>query len=451
MERVVHRTCTWCEACCGITVRVEDERIVDIRGDEEDPFSRGYICPKAYALKELHEDPDRLRHPVKRTSTGWERVSWKEALDYAAEGLLAVQEKHGRDAAAVYLGNPNVHNVEAILFAQETVRALGTRNRFSASTLDQMPKQMVQHFLYGSGLFFSVPDVDRTAYMLILGANPLASNGSLMTAPDMRRRLQRIRDRGGKVVLVDPRRTESAKVADRHYFIRPGMDALLVAAMIQTLFAEDRVRLGRLASFTDGVETLRRELADFTPEAVAPRVGVGAEEIRRVAREFSEAESAVCYGRMGASTVRFGAAATWLIEALNVLTGNLDRPGGMMFPTPCVDVLKLQPRTRYGRWRSRTRGAPEFMGELPAATLADEIETAGEGQVRALLTVAGNPVLSSPAGHKLSDALAKLDFMVSVDFYVNETTRHARVILPPVGPLEHDHYDMAFQLLAVRN
>jgi len=387
--RTVYRTCTLCEACCGIEVHVDDGRISAIAGDPQDPSSHGYICAKARALKDLHEDPDRLRHPIRRTASGWERVSWNEALEYAAAGIRAVQRAHGADAAAIYLGEPVVHNLGALLFGDALVAALGTKKRFSANSLDQFPKQLVSHWMYGSGLFISVPDVDRTDYMLIIGANPVISNGSLMTAPGMPARLRRIQQRGGRVVLIDPRRTETARLADEHHFIRPGTDPLLLAALIQCLFAENRIRVGTLGSFTDGLEIVEKAVAEFTPEAVAERIGMGSETIRAIARGFSAARNAVCYGRMGTSTVPFGTTTSWLIEVLNIVSGNLDRPGGAMFPKPPVDVMRLQPPTQRGRWRSRTRGTPEFMGELPAATLAEEIETPGNEQVRALVTLAG--------------------------------------------------------------
>lgn len=450
MKRTVYRTCTWCEACCGIEVEVDGDQVTGIRGDPLDPLSQGYICPKAYALKDLHEDPDRLRYPIRRTSTGWERIGWDEALDYAAEGLLEIQRRHGLDAVATYLGNPTAHNVGAVVFMQELRRALGSRNCYSASTLDQFPKMVAAHFLYGNGVLFSIPDVDRTDFMLILGANPLVSNGSIMTAPDMRRRLRRIQERGGRVVVVDPRRSETARVADQHLFIRPGTDAFLAAALVHTLFDEDLVRLGKAEAFTEGLEDLRGAVADFGPEAVAEKTGIAAAEIRALARAFAAAPSACAYGRIGTCVNEFGTTANWFIEAFNILTGNLDRPGGMMFPNGMADVTMLYKTTPYGRWRSRVRGTPEFLGELPAGALAEEIETPGEGQVRGLLTLAGNPVLSSPAGHRLSGAFERLDFMVSVDFYLNETTRHAHVILPPTGPLEHDHIDLVFAATAVR-
>ena len=432
-------------------MHVADERVVRIEGDAQDPLSKGYLCPKAWALKDLHEDPDRLRHPMRRTSSGWERISWEEAFSHAVGAILETQRRYGTDAVAIYRGEPVTHNLGATLFGDTLLGALGTRNHFSANTLDQIPKQLVSHWMYGSGFFLSVPDLDRTDYLLIIGANPAVSNGSLMTAPGMPDRLRAIRSRGGRVVVIDPRRSETARLADEHHFVRPGSDALLLAALVNTIAAEDRVRLRHLAGIVDGLETVREVVAPFTAETVAARVGIDANAIRSIARAFSEAPSAACYGRMGVSTVRFGTVASWLIEVLNVLTGNLDRPGGAMFPSPAVDVVALQPSTQRGRWRSRTRGMPEFLGELPAATLAEEIETPGPGQVRGLVTLAGNPVLSSPAGHELDKALGALECMVAIDFYLNETTRHAHLILPPVGPLEREHFDVVFQLFAVRN
>ncbi len=450
MERIVYRTCTLCEACCGIEVHVEGTRVSAIRGDRLDPASRGYVCAKAAALADLHADPDRLRHPVERTASGWSRISWREALSRSAEGILEAQRRHGRDAAAIYLGEPLVHNFAGTLYTDELVAAVGGRKRFSANSLDQFPKQLVSHWMYGSGLFLSVPDIDRTDYLLIIGADPLVSNGSLMTAPDVRRRLALIRERAGRVVVVDPRRSRTAQRADEHHFIRPGSDGLFAAALLNTVFSEGRMDRAVIEPLGFGLESVEGAVAGFSPEVVETRVGIAAQTIRSLARAFCDAPSAVCYGRMGTSTVRFGTTTSWLIELLNIVTGNLDRAGGAMFPNPPVDMLRLAGDTQRGRWHSSSRGTPEFMGELPTATLAEEIEASATEGVRALLTVAGNPVLSAPGGSKLGEALSKLDFMVSVDFYRNETTQHANLILPPVGPLERDHFDLVFQLFSVR-
>ncbi|MBJ6761584.1 molybdopterin oxidoreductase family protein [Myxococcaceae bacterium JPH2] len=456
-EPQVHfRACNLCEAMCGIRIEVRDGRVHSIRGDDEDPFSRGHICPKALALRDLHEDPDRLRHPMRRTASGWEPVGWDEALDDVAHRLHALQQEHGNDTVGVYLGNPNVHNLGAMMFAPEMVRSLHTHNRFSATSVDQLPHQLSAYLMFGHQLLVPIPDIDHTRYMLILGANPLASNGSMMTAPDVRARLRAIQQRGGRVVVVDPRRTETARIADQHVFIRPGTDALALLALLHVALVENPPRLGRLAEFVDGLDVVREQVRDFTPERVAPHTGVDADTLRALARDFLAADGAVCYGRMGLSTQPFGALCQWLITVLNIVTGNLDREGGALFTRPAFDLVG-GPRAlglgrgSLGRWKSRVRGLPEFAGELPVAVLSEEILTEGPGRIRALVTVAGNPALSTPNGAQLERALERLDFMVSIDPYLNETTRHAHYILPPVSPLERGHYDLAFHMLAVRN
>ncbi|WP_437736371.1 molybdopterin oxidoreductase family protein [Sorangium sp. So ce1335] len=453
--RTHHRTCNLCEAMCGIAIEVEGDRIASIRGDRRDPFSRGYICPKALALQDLHEDRDRLRHPVRRTAAGFQRVSWDEALDEVAGRLRETQARHGRDAVAVYLGNPRAHNYASLLYLIPFLEALRTRNCFSSSSVDQLPHHLIGTLLFGHQLLIPVPDLDRTSFLLVLGANPVVSNGSMMSAPGMPRRIEAIRARGGTVVVVDPRRTETAEIADRHHFIRPGTDVFLVLGMLSTLFAERLAAPGHLGSFINGIDEIERIACEFTPERVAPAVGIEAAEIRALARAFAAAPSAVCHGRIGACLQEFGALTTWLVAVLNAVTGNLDRPGGAMFARPAVDAVAIQgllgQRGDFGRSRTRVRGLPAFAGEYPVAALAEEILTEGPGQIRALLTMAGNPVLSTPNGRAVDRALASLDFVACVDFYINETTRHAHVILPPAGPLERDHYDLAFHVFAIRN
>jgi anaerobic selenocysteine-containing dehydrogenase len=449
------RTCSLCEALCGLAIEVQDGRVQAIRGDDDDVLSRGHICPKAVALQDVHDDPDRLRRPLRRHGGAWQEVSWEEALDEAADRLASLQKAHGRNAVAVYQGNPVVHNYGLTLFGQLLLRALGTRSRFSATSVDQLPHMLASLLMFGHQLRLPVPDVDRTRYLLMLGANPLVSNGSLMTAPGIARRLQALRARGGRLVVVDPRRTETAAAADEHVPIRPGADALFLLAIVHTLFATGRARPGRLAAFTDGVEAVAAVARDFAPEAVAGATGVPAETIRRLAAEFADAPSAACYGRVGVSTQEFGGLACWLINVVNVLTGNLDREGGAMFPRAAVDAIalatRLGQRGHFDQGRSRVRSLPEFGGEWPASTLAEEIEAEGPGQIRGLVTIAGNPVLSTPNGTRLERALPRLDFMVAVDPYRNETTRHAHLILPPPSPLQRDHFDLVFHLLAVRN
>ncbi len=450
-----YRTCNLCEAMCGLEITYQDQQILSIKGDKNDPFSQGHICPKATALQDIYEDPDRLRYPVRRTAEGWQQISWETAFDETVAGIQAVQEAYGRHAVGIYLGNPNVHNWGNLLFGPPTIRALRTKHRFSATSADQLPSHFAARFMFGHFFLIPVPDIDHTHYMLMLGANPLVSNGSLMSAPGIDRRLKAIQERGGQVVVVDPRRTETAVKVTNHHFIRPGTDALFLLALIHTIYAEGLVNLGRLAQFTDGLETMEQSVADFAPEAVATTTGISAEKIRQIARDFCGAESAVCYGRMGVSTQKFGGLCQWLINVINIITGNLDRRGGAMFTMPAFDVMGITKAMgsvgNFGRWRSRVRGLPEFNGELPAATMAEEILTSGQDQIRAMVTVAGNPILSTPNGSQLDEAFENLEFMVAIDIYVNETTRHANIILPPTTGLETDHYDLAFHLLAVRN
>jgi anaerobic selenocysteine-containing dehydrogenase len=455
MSATAFRTCPLCEATCGLELTLSDGRVQRIRGDEQDVFSHGFVCPKALSLKELHEDPDRIRTPLRRRAdgSGFDPCTWDEAFALIDEGLRGVLERAGgdRNAIAAYLGNPFAHGMIGPLYGRVLLKALGSRNVFSASTVDQYPKQLSSGLLFGGALTVAIPDLDRTDFVLMLGANPLASNGSLMTAPDVRGRLKAIQSRGGRVVVVDPRRTRTATVADEHVPIRPGTDALLLMALVGVLFDEDLVSPGHLAELVreEDVEAIAELAAPFTPERVAAATGVDADVIRRLARELATAERAVVYGRIGTTTQAFGTTASWLIDVLNVLTGNLDREGGALFPLPATGEPGGRPRV--GRWTSRVRGLGEIFGELPVACLAEEIATPGPGQVRALLTFAGNPAVSTPNAARLDAALDALEFMVSLDIYVTETSRHADVILPAPSPLERSHYDIAFYGFAVRN
>lgn len=449
------RTCNLCEAMCGLEIEVRGEEILAIRGDKEDPFSQGHICPKATALADIYHDPDRLRQPVRRTADGWQPIGWDEAFDDVVANIKRIQGEYGRSAIAVYQGNPNVHNLGAMLYSPPFVRTLRTPNRFSATSVDQLPHHFAAYFMFGHQLLLPIPDVDRTDFLLMLGANPLASNGSLMTAPGIADRLKKLQKRGGKLVVIDPRRTETAVLANTHHFIKPGSDVLLLLALLHTLFAEELIAPGPLAALADGLEQVEQSVAPFTPELAAGPTGIPAEAIRQLARDFAGAKTAVCYGRIGVSTQQFGGLCHWLINLLNFVTGNLDRPGGAMFTTPAIDVVGITTLTgqtgRYGRWHSRVRQLPEFGGELPVAALAEEILTPGDGQIKGLVTIAGNPVLSTPNGRQLDEALAGLEFMVAIDIYINETTRHANIILPPTTGLESEHYDLIFHALAVRN
>ncbi len=452
MSEIHYRACNLCEAICGIEIKHENGAILSIAGDKNDPFSRGHVCPKAVALKDVYEDDNRLKTPLKRFGDEWREISWEAAFDETAARIRGIQSKYGANAVAVYQGNPSVHNFGTLLNSGELLKSLKTANHFSATSVDQLPHHFAAWTMFGHPLLMPIPDLDRTEYFLILGANPLASNGSLMTAPDIINRLNDIKTRGGKIVLVDPRRTETARVADEHHFIKPSSDVYFLLSIIHTLFAEKLVDLGKLSDFTDGAEILREVSKDYAPEAVEILTGIAAAEIKRLAVEFGTASSAVCYGRMGVSTQKFGSLCHWLINSINILTGNFDRAGGAMFTAPAFDLLATaKPANIFNRWQSRVRRLPEFMNELPVAALAEEISTAGAGQIKALITSCGNPVLSTPNGGALEKSLENLEFMVSIDIYLNETTRHADLILPPATGLETAHYDVIFNLFAVRN
>ena len=446
-----HRACTLCEAMCGVVIETQGEQILSIKGDKDDPHSEGHICPKGYALQDLHNDPDRLRTPLEKVNGEWLPIDWDSALDKVAAKLVDIQRRHGDDSIAGYWGNPSSHNLGLMMASGTLRKAIGTRNISSAASLDQMPHQLVSYLMFGHSQLFTIPDIDRTQYMLMLGANPAASNGSLMTAGDILKRLERIRERGGKVVLIDPRRTESARYVDQHLFIRPGTDAFFLLGLIRHVLDQGLTKPGRLRDLADDWTALEPLFDGVSLEQVSARCGIAVADIKRIAEDFAAAECAVCYGRMGVSTQSYGALNHWLMLVLNILTGNLDRPGGMMFTTPAFNKAQSRPMGSFNTYQSRARGLPEFDSYFPAVTIAEEMLTPGEGQVRGFVCVAGNPVLSTPNGRQMDEALDQLEFMVSIDFYLNETSRHADIILPPTGPLEHEQYDIVFNMLAVRN
>lgn len=456
MENGTHyRTCHLCEAMCGVAIEVEEGHITSIKGDENDPLSHGHICPKAVALQDLHEDPDRLKKPIRRTANGWQEMEWDDAFDLVADRLHRIRTEHGKNAIGVYQGNPNVHNHGAMVAGMPFLRAVGSQNRFSATSNDQLPHMLASLEMFGHQILLPIPDIDRTDLFICIGANPMASNGSLMTVPDIRGRLKALKGRDGKLIVIDPRRTETGKLADEFHFVRPGSDALLLMAMVNTLFAENLVNLGHAEQWTKDVDLVRLAALPFTPEAVSAHTGLAPDAIRDIARQLAGTPKAALYGRIGTSTQAHGGVATWLIYVLNALTGKLDTTGGMMFTQPAVDMVALGAMSgqkgHFGRRTSRVKGLPEFGGEYPASTMADEILTPGDGQIRAFVTIAGNPLLSSPNGGRLEEAFGQLEFMVSVDYYLNETTRHADVILPPTAALERSHYDLIFSMFAVRN
>lgn len=449
------RICPFCEATCGLTLTVDDGRVTGARGDRDDVFSAGFICPKGASFAELDNDPDRLTAPLIRRSGVLTEATWDEAFAAMADGLSAAIRDHGGASVGVYLGNPNAHTMAGALYPPLIIRGLGTRQVFSASTLDQMPKHVSLGLMFGSPVAFTVPDLDRTDHLVIIGANPLVSNGSLATAADFPGKLRALRKRGGRLVVIDPARTRTAALADRHLAPRPGTDAALLFAVVHVLFDENLVDLGALTDHVAGVDRVRALASGFAPEAVTGFCGVDADEIRTLARELAAAPTAAVYGRMGTSTVEFGTLGSWLVDVVNVLTGNLDRPGGTMFPLSPVAPAPRGHRPGRGfgtgRWHSRVSGYPEVLSELPTVALAEEIETPGDGQIKAMITIAGNPVLSAPDGDRLDRALDAVGFMLCVDPYLNETTRHADVILPPPPPSRSPHFDFALNALAVRN
>lgn len=443
------RTCHICEANCGLLVELDGAKIVSIKGDPADVLSRGHICPKATAIADLQEDPDRLRTPMKRSGTGWEPIGWDQAFAEIGQRLAGIRARGG--AGGLYVGNPTAHNYSVGLMTGHLKRAIGTRFIWSASTVDQIPHQLVQYWMFGHNSLFPIPDIDRTDTMLIVGGNPLASNGSVWTVPGVRDRIRALQDRGGKLIVVDPRRTETAELADTHLSIRPGTDPAFLIALLLVLDAGGAVAPSRLAPMLGGFDDALGQLRGFDVPALAAHCGIAEADIRAVADRLGSHAPAITYGRMGVSTASFGTLNHWLIQLLNIATGNLDRVGGMMFSNPGVDVVAQAGQGTWGRFRSRVSGLPEVMSELPVVTMAEEIETPGEGQVKALFTIAGNPVLSCPDGRALDAALQTLELMVSVDMYVTETSRHAHYILPPCGPLQKDHYALFLGAIAVRN
>ena len=451
------RTCSLCEAMCGLHVHVENGRVARIRANEDDVWSRGYICPKGTTLGHLHEDPDRLRRPLVRDGSSWREVTWPQAFAEIERRLRPVLARGDRTALSCYIGNPTAHNFSLSRYVPAFVAMSQLPRLYSAGTVDQWPKNVAVALMYGGMWTIPLPDLDRTDHLLVLGANPHASQGSLLAAPDILGRFDAIRRRGGKVVVVDPRRTGTVRHADAWIPIRPGTDAALLMAMVHVLFAEGRVKLGALEGRVRGVAEVERLSRPFTPEAVADTCQVPTATIRTLARELADARRGAVYGRIGTCNQEFGTLASWLVEVLNILTGNLDREGGSMFSNPIAwSLTSLTPPEfadgfTFGRWKSRVRGAPEVLGQVPVSCMAEEIATPGPGQIQALVTIAGNPVLSSPDAARLDAALPQLECMVSLDNWRNETTRHAHVILPGLSVLEQPHYDELIWSWAVRN
>lgn len=447
------RACHLCEAICGLEIKTQGDQILSIKGDNKDPFSAGHLCPKAMALKDLHEDDDRIKKPLKKVNGEWQEIGWEQALDEVAQNIVGIQKRHGNNAVGVYAGNPNVHNYGNITHGRLLRKALQTHNNFSATSLDQLPHHLVSYLLYGHQFMLPIPDIDRTDFMLIIGANPLVSNGSIMTVPNVTKRLQSIQKRGGNFTVIDPRKTETAKAANEHLFIKPGTDVYLLLAMVNLVLSQNNESIGHLKDNVLGIEEIKNALAEFTPEIAQKYTGIPATATVELTEKLISTPRALVYGRMGVSVQSHGTLCQWLIQILNIITNHMDSEGGVMLTSPSVAyVTKGAPGAgHFNKFQSRTSKLPEFGGELPVTAMAEDILNPGEGQIKAMFTIAGNPVLSGTNGNQINEAFEQLDYVVAIDFYINETTRHADMILPPPSPLEHEHYDFAFLRLAVRD
>jgi anaerobic selenocysteine-containing dehydrogenase len=450
-----YRTCSLCEAMCGLAIEVKGKDILSIKGDIEDPFSKGHICPKAVGMKDIYDDPDRLKRPIKKVDGKWKEISWEVAFDEVAAKLKYMQSKYGPQSIGYYVGNPGAHNLGSLLTSPDFIRSLKTKNRFSATSIDQLPHHLAALYMYGHELLMPIPDIDRTDYWLIIGGNPLVSNGSLMTAPDCGGKIRNIQKRGGKVIVIDPRFTETARKADQHHFVKPQSDVWFLLAMVNYIFQNKRVNLRHLTNLIQREELmiLEKAMHPYTIDVASTKTGIAAEIIQTLFDDFLSADKAVCYGRMGVSVVKFGSLCHWAINLINLLSGNVDREGGHMFTSPAVEVIqkKSKGKIKFNRWKSRVRKLPEFGGELPCSTIAEEIMTPGENQIKCMITNAGNPVLSTSNGKQVGDAFDQLEYMVAIDIYINETTQYADIILPPATGLEVPHYDTVFNLFAIRN
>jgi len=449
------RTCSLCEAMCGLAIEVKGKEIVSIKGDKEDPFSKGHICPKALGMKDIYDDPDRLKRPVKKMDGEWQEISWEAAFDEVAAKLRNMQVKYGAQSIGYYAGNPAAHNLGTLLTSPDFIRSLKTKNRFSATSIDQLPHHLAAQFMYGHSLMMPIPDINRTDFWLIIGGNPLVSNGSIMTAPDCAGKIKDIQKRGGKVVVIDPRRTETARKSDQHHFVKPQSDVWLLLAMVNYIFQQKKVNLRHLEDLVpeDEMILLAQAMQPYSIKLASKKTGIQADAIQSLFDDFLAADKAVCYGRMGVSVVEFGSICQWAVNLINLLSGNVDREGGHMFTTPAFEVIQKRSKgqIKFNRWQSRVRKLPEFGGDIPCSTMAEEIMTPGEDQIRCMVTNSGNPVLSTSNGKQVGDAFEQLEFMVAIDIYINETTQYADIILPPATGLEVPHYDTTFNMFAIHN
>ena len=442
--------CRVCEPLCGMVATVADGELVKVRPDPDHPLSKGFACPKGIAMAEVQSDPDRVLHPLKRQADGsFERVSWDAALDEIGDRLGAIVKRHGGDAVGWYMGNPGAFSYSHPLWVKGLLDALGSPHSYTASSQDVSNRFAASQFLYGSPYVVPIPDLARTDFLLVIGANPLVSHGSVLTAPRIKDQLHAITDRGGRVVVVDPRRSETAR-AFEHVAIDPDGDAWMLLSMLEVIFGEgleDRDAIERQAT---GSAKLRRLVAEYPPEATEGRSGVPAREVRRLARDLATAERAAVYGRTGSCLGRHGTLVAFLLDALNLVTGNLDREGGAMFGDPPIDlsrVVDLAGLGTYAKVRSRVGDLPEVLGSLPASVMAKEMTTPGKGQIRAMFFSAGNPVLSVPNGPELEAAIEDTDLSVAIDLYVTDTSRHCDFVLPATTMYEREDFPLPFLAL----
>ena len=449
---IKYRTCHLCEAMCGLAIEIKDNEVLSISGHEDDIYSKGHICPKGAALKDLHNDPDRLKEPVKRTTHGWQKISWKEAFDLVEQGFKKIRKKYGNNAIATYTGNPTVHNTGTALTLYDTINAINTQNRYASHSLDSVPVFLVNQMMFGHAMMAPIPDIENINYMLIIGANPMASNGSFMSTPNIRGKIKAIKDKGGKVVVIDPRKTETAQKASEHYFIHPEKDVLFLLAIINELTRRNAIAESRALSFSDHLEELKKIAEPYTAEKVAPVTGISTDQLNHMVDDLLGHSNSIVYGRLGVNIQSYGTLCQWLITSINILLGRLDEKGGLLFTLPAIDYVTLMAHeSKMFRYSSRVKSYQEIVGEFPTATLAEEILTEGKEQVRGFLTIAGNPARSAPNSKMVEKALADLEFMVAVDMYINETTKYADVILPPAVGLETMHYSFVLHMVATRN
>ncbi|MBL4606379.1 MAG: molybdopterin-dependent oxidoreductase [Pseudomonadales bacterium] len=447
--------CNLCEAMCGLKIQTRNGKVTSIKGNPDDLFSKGHMCAKALALKDIHEHKDRLRQPMRRTPQGWEPISWEAAFKEIEENLGATKKKYGNDSIALYLGNPRGHHHGSLLTSILLRKSLNSKNCFSVASSDHLPHMLAAYTLFGHMAMLPVPDIDRTDYLLCFGANPVVSNGSIMGAPYIKKRLKALQDRGGTITTIDPRKTETGEMANKHIYIYPGQDAYLLLSMIYFIFKNKWLDQGEWQSYTHGIDELRQLIQAFDIDKMAVQTGIEIGLIESLTLEFTTSKRALAYGRFGVCTQKHGAVNAWLIYVLNIITGNLDQAGGLMFPRPAVDLALLSAIINedggFDAFQSKQWHLPSFDSEIPVVEMADEMLGSHPGAIKAFINVSGNPVLSTPDGKKLEKALGQLDFMVSVDGFINETNRFAHIVLPPTSALERSEYNMMCNLTAVRN